>query len=95
MPIENFNLEEKTSESEKKLEKEELLKKLPPELREIHRNKSVEEIEKVIQGREKLGWVKNPPDLSNLHVTEDLQVETEKTHQEEIRKKLEEGPEQL
>jgi len=28
MPIENFNLEEKTSESEKKLKKEELLRKL-------------------------------------------------------------------
>jgi len=109
MSIENFNLEEKGGESKNELEKEllgskpekeellrkELLRKLPPELREIHHNKSIEEIEKVIQKRENIGYVKNPPDISKLHVNENLKVETEETHREEIRKKLEEGLEQL
>jgi len=91
MSIENSNLEEKDNE----IEREKLLKKLPPSLREIHRDKSVEEIEKVIEEREKIGYVKNPPDISKLHINKNLEVETEKIHREEIRKKLEEGPEQL
>ena len=89
MSKENFNLEELENKKRK------LLRTLPSELQKAHADKTLEEISKIVEERKQIGYIQNPPDISKLHITEQLEVETKKMHKEEIEKKLKQGPEQL